>query len=204
MHPLDEPRPSFLDELDSDREAAAREFYDFATRLLRSNPPWPLTTLSHDSKQDFIQEFIIYCTEDNFARLRKYKNEGKPFARWLYVTSHNFCLNFLKKGKVAPRLQAEYREYYRARATRSNLDPDERAFLVRLIEAVQECISMLDARCQELLMYASDGLKPSEISSAINRPDMCAKKVSDHLGYCRKQLVELLFRRGINIEDWIR
>ena len=76
--------PSFLDELDSDPEAAKEEFADCLYSLLAERPPRPLQSLG-DDREDFVQTLFVKCVDENFRVLRKYRKTGHSFHAWLYV-----------------------------------------------------------------------------------------------------------------------
>lgn len=77
-------------------------FYDHYTSLLRYNAA-KATGGKPVEYDDLIQEFYLFLSADNWARLRDY-DPTRPFANWLSVVSYRFFKDFCRKV-IDPGLQ---------------------------------------------------------------------------------------------------
>lgn len=194
--------PDLLNRLDRSPDSAMRDFHDFAYRLVKVKPPRVLRSLTESEKEDFLQDFMLHCVDNDFGVLRQYSDNGKPFSAWLYVSIHNRCLDFLKKKKRAgetfsPQSDQGDADTY-AGAVSSELLPQERAEFRDIIDATKKCISRLGQYCQLLLHLAADEYTPREMVLAMGLATDKNKKISDDLRDCRKKLRKAIAERGID------
>ena len=108
---LQQTWPDFLDLLDSDRDKAAKDFYEFVKLLINTAPPQSIRSLSEADRKEFIQQFMSAATENNFRMLHMYENRQQPFAAWLTVITA--AAQALRLRKSWPRSHAFARlEYF--------------------------------------------------------------------------------------------
>lgn len=181
--------PPFLTCLDSEPNRAWEEFYDFAWKLLVSHPPPVFRDLSQESRDDLISEIVLDCRANNFRLLRTYENRGLPFSAWLARIAKNRAIDHQRHLDVAARLNGSL--------PAPSAEPPERTAESRqLLDAVRECMRQLGQRCRLLLEAAADEFKPAEIAVLLGLPRQEGKRISDSLRACRKNLKELLRKRG--------
>jgi RNA polymerase sigma factor (sigma-70 family) len=195
--------PEFLELLDSDRGKAFDGFYRFfAFPLLREKPPRVMRTVISLSMGyeflDALNDFVLHCVENDFQVLRGYKDQGKPFTRWLYKTARNFFVDKLRIIKTQPvtvGVDPEKLETLKLRNPTQveRLSWSERLYIVRKI------IDQMDTRCRQLLVLAGREFRPKEIARLLEGAEDKNKKVSDNLRYCRKKLKQMLKDQGYDI-----
>ena len=201
-HLLDQPWPDFLEQLDSAPDAAFEAFCLFATRLLTLCPPGPLRTVPPQDRMDLIHEVILGCRERDFQVLRRYRNEGRPFAAWFLSVARNRIVDLLRSGRfgtgpVAVDLSPALGERHRDGAPL----PDQQVWAVEMLDAVARCVSKMGLACRLLLQGAADGIPPRQLTQLLSWPADWNKKASDDLRACRKRLVELLREEGLDVAD---
>ena len=199
-HVLQDPFPAFLGLLDRESERAAAGFHEFAWRMLLSSPPPSFRSLEPDERHDLIADLVLRCVQDNFEMLRKYRNEGKPFAGWLATVANFRAIDYLRKRQ---RHRARHREIDQEdpdgfalvetlAAPGSGADEDVDA--ARMVERVKGCMDTMSERCQVLLQGAADGLKPRELTALLGWPRDANKKLADAVRECRRTLKRCIER----------
>ena len=187
VHDLDSPWPAFLDLLDSDPRAALDGFHRYSWKLFQIRPPSVLSRLDSQDRDDLIADLVLSCCQDDFRKLRKYQNVGKPFAAWLSTVLVRQVLDWFKRQRPTDEFTDD------AHAM------DEQPFPVspKLAECLNQCLSRMSEKCQAYLSFSAHGLKPSEIAVLLHLPEGDNKRVSDDLRHCMKRLREELLKAGM-------
>lgn len=199
-HVLRDSWPVFLGQMDRESERAAASFHEFAWKMLLSSPPPAFRSLSNEERHDLIADLVLRCVREDFKLLRKYKDEGRPFAGWLATVANFSAIDYLRKRQ---------RERRRHRSLDQE-DPDGRSLVETLaapdpstdshieagqrLEKVRECMENMSERCQVLLQGAADGLKPRELTVLLGWPRDANKKIADAVRECRRTLKRCLER----------
>jgi len=192
VHDLDSPRPVFLDYLDSDPQLAIEEFHTFTWKLAIARPPAVLNALNPADRQDSIADLVLSCIADNFAKLRKYADVGKPFAAWLTTVLDR---------QVRDKLRRQGRSD-RALAAIDPSPPSSQNPLPRgLLECLDVCLNQMSPKCRLYLACLADGMKPAEIALLLQLPDGSNKRVSDDMRHCIHRLRTLLLEAGVRPEE---
>ena len=103
LHPLDDPEPPFLGDLDRSPDRAAESLCRFALKLLTVSPPGALRTVPYDERDDVVQELILHFLRDDFRVLRSYRNTRHSFAGWFSVVARNLVFDISGEGNL-PRI----------------------------------------------------------------------------------------------------
>ena len=94
--------PVFLNRLEEEPQRAFAEFFSFAQRLLEVCPPGVLTQIPPDNREDVIHDIILHCCQDDFRVLKRYADQGRPFAAWFQLVARNKILDHLRSsGKIS-------------------------------------------------------------------------------------------------------
>jgi len=195
--------PSFLDKLESHPHEAASEFYSIASQSLKISPPKCIRHLSETDQEVLIGKLIDHCVASEFHVLKKYINKGRPFAAWLHVVAHNFCVDRLRvDGKAAARYKQHVTSRY-DQLIKDSFDSDQMSYS-EFQMAVNQQISKLDMYCQKLLKMAAEEYTPREMVHVLGLNPEDNKKVSEDLRACRAKLRKLLFRAGIDFEELLK
>ena len=199
--------PDFLDLLDSEPQRAFDQFYRYAYRELTDMPPRPMRALSIENQQDLLEDIILHCVNNDFRILRQYRNVGKSFACWLYKIAHNKALKYLiilkKKWPAPPEPENPGDKDLIEKLTYHIENQQEKRYEFKeILSKVRESIKKIDNRCRLLLEMASDEYTPREMVMVLGLPKDKNVKVSNDLRYCRKKLEDLLYVRGVIIEDY--
>jgi RNA polymerase sigma factor (sigma-70 family) len=194
--------PDFLNWLDNDPERASTEFYKFLVWTLNKVPPRPMRGLNQEAKEDLIHDIYLHCINHNFRVLRQYKNTGKPFAAWLYVVAHNYCIDHLRAEEQTPDTVSidqtrDYGELIEILPDQGP-NPNQRIEWADLLAIVRKLMSKLDEYCQLLLQMAADEDTIKEMLTTLRLTPDQNKKISDDLRYCRKKLKKKLAENGID------
>ena len=197
MHQFDDPRPRFLELIDSDPTLAMELFWKSAQQQLRTCPPSVMKSVPLDDRADVIQDVIVHCIKDNFRVLRMYTDEGKPFAAWFMQTARRIVLHWLRdSGKISGHstgVGGRVESGLEQADPSGSISPEHR----RAVGIVNGCILTLHEYCQLLLRLAGEEYKPREIALLLGPDDSDPIKVSEALRQCRKKLVKLLTEKGI-------
>jgi DNA-directed RNA polymerase specialized sigma24 family protein len=187
-HDLDSTWPSFLDLLDSDPGGALQGLYEFAWRLSKSRPPSILLRLDPADREERVSELVLKCYDQDFRKLRTYKDMGRPFAAWLNTV-----------------LDRQVRDWYRAEKPMEDVpdipEPQQDGSLVLTARAraiVRGCIDRMTDKCKLYLGCVADGLKPRE-TAALLLGD--SKQISDDTRHCLRKLREMLLAEGIRPDE---
>lgn len=197
--------PFFLSQLDKEPDAAFKDFYLFAVRLLRSCPPRPMRSLNEDDCQDAIHDIIYHCVKDDFRILRQYVSKGRPFAAWFYALAHNKCIDIIRSKGHQPEGLSIHPDKDESELMNLLPDPGEnegkRFELSDLLSIVKKALTLLGDYCRLLLEMAGDEFTPREMVAVLRLPAEQNKKVSDDLRECRRRLRRKLSEDGIDIES---
>ena len=189
-HVLDSPWPEFLDLLDADPQRALEGFHVFAWKLLVARPPAVLRSLERADREDRIADLVVSCCDDDFRKLRKYRNVGKPFSAWLTTVFVHQLLTWFRARRPTGEL-TDIPVEYEPPATLST----------RVTECVIRCLGQLTEKCRTYLACVADGMKPREIALLLRLPEGDNKRVSDDLRHCMRRLRELLLAEGVKPEE---
>ena len=204
----DESWPEFLNLLDSDPDRAFDGFYRFAFRALTALAPRPMRSLGPEDRQDLIHEIIYHCVKDDFRVLRRYTDQGKPFAAWLYATSYHKSLDYLRHTDSQPETVSIHRGPDGKGLENVLSDPvganGERLEFAEILAIVRRSMERLGEHCRLLLEMAADEFTPKEMVRVLGLRAKDNKKISDDLRYCREKLKRYLAEAGLDIGALIR
>ena len=211
---LRSPWPPFLDWLDSDPERALVAFYDFGRRVLQTWPPPCLVALG-ERREEAIAQVLFRCVDQEFRRLRTYKNRGNAFAGWLAVVANNLAKDMLKELPPEPPSEPKPKREH------ETVEPPD-AFA---IELVRRCIEQLGPKCRLLIevwtRWAITGQELAEALGWLSNPEAAREagwegssdpaqdrewvaragaKASNDLRYCKGVLRQKLLDAGYDPE----
>lgn len=186
-----------MDLLDRDPDRAWEEFHTFAWKLTRLRQPPALASLSIEEREDLLADLVQDFQKDDFRLLRRYKDEGKPFAAWFWVVLKRRALDRLKIMK-----RRDYEPITESMIDGNPIPTAEAEGRVAL-EVVRATIKTLSPRCQVLLFATAEGYKPKELLGLESLPYKDNKKLADHLKNCRRSLVRALEKQGYVVEELI-
>jgi len=189
---LDSPWPRFLDLLDTDPRHALEGLHTFAWKLSEARPPAILRSLDPADRQDRISDLVLSCCSDNFRKLRKYRDVGKPFAAWLTTVLVRQVLDWLRTQRHTEELTDE------VGAAEDDPPPN---LSDRVVASLHRCLGRMTEKCRLYLACAGDGMKPQEIVLLLRLPDGENKRVSDALRHCMRRLREMLLAEGLDPEE---
>jgi len=198
QHVLKQSWPDFLDRLDSDPTRAFEDFYTFARTLLTVAPPRNLWELPDEQREDLIHDVVLDCCLDDYRVLRRYRNQGRPFASWFSLVARNRITDQLRRKREV--LSEDYNGA-RSPAAPAAASPDRLALSHAMLEKVVHHIESLGDVCRLLLLGAAEGLKPRDLVRVLGWPDDWNKKASDDLRECRKRLRHRLRAEGLDLGD---
>lgn len=192
IHDLDAPWPGFLDLIDRDPTRALEGLHTFAWKLFQVRQPATLRTLPEHDREDRIANLVLSCCQDDFRKLRQYRNVGKPFAAWLTV--------------VLARQVSDWRRAHRPWDELPDSLPHpgsgpDRMLSPRVVECLHRCLALLSKKCQNYLACLADGMRPREIVLLYHLPKEDNARVSDDLRHCARRLREMLLQEGIDPEQ---
>jgi RNA polymerase sigma factor (sigma-70 family) len=192
---LDSPWPEFLDFLDSDPRHALEGLHTFAWKLSEARPPAIMRRLDPADRQDLISDLVLSCCSDDFRKLRRYQNVGKPFAAWLTTVFVRQVLDWLRRQRRTEELPDEFG------AVEGDPPPGPTD---RVVDCLHRCLGRMTEKCRLYLACAADGMKPREIALLLNLPEGENKRVSDDLRHCMRKLREMLLAEGVDPEEMAR
>ena len=199
---LSDRKPDFLSYLNSDPERAVREFYVFTVKFMQSSAPRVILAIPPEERESLTHDIVVRCIDDNCRVLRQYRDQGKPFAAWLYRIARNMIIDIIKPHKVQGQAIQEvpFDDFQNLETgVRVNVQSEEvRQFQSRVLEQVNECLRQLNEHCQLLLRMAAREFNPQEMAQVLRWDSKKAKKISDDLRYCREKLKNLLSIQGID------
>jgi RNA polymerase sigma factor (sigma-70 family) len=192
VHELDSPWPAFLDFLDRDPRHALEGLHTFAWKLSYARPPAILRSLDPADQQDRISDLVLSCCQNDFRKLRKYHNVGRPFAAWLMVV-----------------LDRQVRDWLRSRRPTNELDenlatpsePPSIGLSARIVRCLNQNLARMSEKCRLYLACLADGMKPREIALLLQMPEGGNKRVSDDLRQCMHRLREMLIADGVTPDE---
>lgn len=200
---IQESRPGFLKNLDSDPDRAFAGFYEFTWRLLQSNPPSIMRGMSREDREDVISEVAYQCWCDNQRKLRSCRDQGKPFAEWLLVVAWHKAIDLLRKrhGRDVLSMEPSGDE---SGAPQSNSPgheppPNQTQACARAPNILCEALERLGNECKLLILLRVQGYKPREITIILGWSPARNKDISDQARYCINRLKEKLRESG---HDW--
>jgi len=92
--------PDFLNRLDSHPDEAKRTFFDLSYRYLVARPPRAFYWFEKNDRLDLTSEALLRLVDDEFHRLRKYRDQGKSFLVWLRESANNYAKDEWRKRKI--------------------------------------------------------------------------------------------------------
>lgn len=187
--------PPFLKLLDSDRKRAWTEFYLFFMKAMSARLPRKVHLFRRDQHEDLLGDLLVAFTDNDFARLRKYRDQGTPFVGWLYYVANNWLIEEYRRRRRINWVSLDENP-----GVASNLRSDpvpSPSMTPALIVAIRVAVGRLDAYCRALLGAAIlDGLKPREIALILGRPKNDNKTISDKISSCKDSLCRRLRDEG--------
>lgn len=192
--------PKFLRLLDSNPVQAWVGLHEFTWSTLTTHPPAAFRGLARDEREDVIADLVERLRDDGFAKLRKYRNIGRPFANWLVTVAERFTRSRLRSRRAAERRDRAVQE--RAgyvpggEAVSPAVSLSESVEAREVLEHVRTCMAELDPADRVLLQAAADGYKPRELTVLLGA-SLSNKQVSDRLRYLRRRLRAELASRGV-------
>jgi RNA polymerase sigma factor (sigma-70 family) len=200
----DESWPEFLSLLDSDPDFVFREFYKFASKVIKSIPPRSMRTLPTEDQGEVFGEIVYHCVKDNFRVLRQYSDQGKSFAGWLYLVASNKASEIARAKRNDPVVHSMNDEKRVIGLEETFADNSEdllnQAVWKQVATRAFEIINKLSEKCRLLLEMAADEFSPREVVDTLRLPQDYNKKVSDDLRECRRQLRNRLKEEGIDVD----
>jgi DNA-directed RNA polymerase specialized sigma24 family protein len=184
-----------MDLLDSDPDLAWEEFHAFAWKLTRLRQPPALASLSIEDREDLLADIVQDFQENDFRLLRRYTNQGRPFAAWFWLVLKRRALDRLKAMKTRG-----YEAIPEGIVDRIPLPTEETGSRAAL-EVVRKAIRGLSPRCRVLLLATAEGYKPKELLDLDSLPYEDNKKLADHLKNCRRSLINALAKQGYTVDD---
>jgi RNA polymerase sigma factor (sigma-70 family) len=194
---LSDPWPPFLDMLDPAPDKAWEELYVFTWRLVQLRAPVIFRCLSEEDQVDLFEELLFDLQRDDFKKLRRYENEGKPFASWFWKVLYNRTLDFMK---YTQRRQHEDASDLSEVLENMGASPEVQAEMAELLRQVEAALQHLSPQCQLLLLAAAEGYKPEELRILLGLGAGENKRLSDQLRHCRKKLTDELGQSGFTVE----
>ena len=186
--------PDFLDRIDNDPRGSMEEFYMFMVKLLESRTPEILRSRSREDRQEFYHRLFVHCCDNNRARLRTYRDRGKPFAAWVLRTAWNLAIGDYRKQRPESLMEDVTPVADRNPQTQSEVD-------VFRDDRVRDCLSTLSDTCQTLLKaWAIDGMSLDEmrILMGFTPGEKSVKRVWDEIHRkCKVKLMRCLKEKGI-------
>ena len=168
-----------------------RKLEDFLARLAQAAPPPRLRRVPARDREDRVQDIFLCCVKNDFRKLRRYVDIGRPFANYLWAIIENFLKDLRRPPAIVPLV----------------VDPPVRTGSVdmaveakRILERVNVRFRQLRPLCQALIRAAADGLKPRDIVVIAGLREDQNKEVSDRVRACQKSLRRLLERDGIDLD----
>jgi RNA polymerase sigma factor (sigma-70 family) len=193
--------PPFLAMLDSDREAAWRQFHDFFRRSMVAGLPRRIHLFPRDRHEDLVQELLLALVDRNFARLRQYRDQGKPFVGWLYSVCNRLLIDW-RNRKVPGDPAGSDTDAGDPDRLNVPAPPARAAVPDQLARAVRSAWDRLDTFCKALLAAAvEDRLKPREIASLFRLPADDNKAISNKVRSCKDSLRRHLRDVGYGPEE---
>jgi RNA polymerase sigma factor (sigma-70 family) len=191
---LGDPSPSFLDELDSDRDAAVAQFRRFAEQLFREAPPPNYLRIPPDDREDFVSEIVVHCIDNDCARLRRYRHqEGALFAGWLATVAYRKITDLLRREarREKPGPSPEHQDL-----ESNEPDPEQLAIGNELENIFLSALRHLGRECRLLLRLRLLEFTNREIVRVLRLPPKRNKTIGNQIIECRKKLARLLRRQG--------
>jgi len=196
--------PSFLDIIDDDPKKSGSEFYLISAKLLHTAPPKLFRNLNKEDQEDIIQDIVVHCIKDDFRVLRTYQDKGRPFAAWLYIIAHNKIIDFLRKRGQAIPYEIEISD----KPEMVSENPGTKALFnveqKEALEVVRTSLNEMGTKCRLLLKLAAKEFRPREMVRVMGLSTEQAKNVANDLAHCRKKLANLLWEKGIKIEEYLK
>ena len=194
--------PWFLRDLDQNPQRAAAGFHEFAWKLLRCSPPPRFQGLAEVDREDIIADLVVRWLSDDFAVLRRYRDNGRPFAGFLATAANNRATDRWRRIQDQRKRDrnldepAEDGVPLAERLSDGEVGHDERYEDRLKLQQVEECLGNVSERCQVLLHGAADGMKPRELTVLLGWPPDWNKKAHDALRECRRSLVRCMDKKN--------
>lgn len=199
-------RPEFLDLLDRNPERAGESFCAFVRDFFRMCPPSVFFAVRRDDREDVIQEITVHFLDENFRRLRMYRDQGFAFEAWFTICVRYWILDWLdrnKSGKTeipfADLLPADDDDGrvldFPLPAVGRYWQGDERDW-GEWVRIVRRCMPRLNAKCRILIIFASQGYQPREIARLVGYGPGGNVTVANDTRWCRKRLRELVLKES--------
>jgi DNA-directed RNA polymerase specialized sigma24 family protein len=200
---FEQPYPSFLRLLGTaDQSSAIAEFGRCAQHWLKQNPTKCMRTSSPERRDDVIGDVVLRLIENDAARLRNYKDQGRPFFAWLLTVAENRCKTLRAKDKGEESLDETDPEDGPVHQPAS---PEPDYDTETLIEIVWKYAKQLDTDCLlGLIGRYVDGWEPRDVVFLLGRSGPKENvRVAARISYCLEVLKELILDAGFRREDFL-
>jgi RNA polymerase sigma factor (sigma-70 family) len=197
------PRPAFLDLLDTDRDRAFRLFYEFTHRFFRACPPRAVRMVPEDRREDLVHDVILLCCENDFRVLRNYTAQGRAFSLWFSILARRKIIDWLRGRADAEKTanNVEFDAHFERNFDANHQAPDRLVARRALLDIVRGAVERLGPRCRLLVLGAAEELKPRELVRFLGASPDENKKISDALRECRRQLRYQLRKAGVSLDS---
>ena len=200
---LAKSRPDFLEIMETDLTAGMRIFIDAGYRYLLARPPKEFFACPGLEPADFAIQIICALVKDDCRRLRKYRDQGKPFLAWFRTVAVRYAIDIMRKNDS---ITGPLTSTGSGGEDDDIFDHVERAPVVLgdedLGNVIRESIrSMGDHPCHRILwMRYVDEYSNQEISQ--QSPEGWSNvEVGNRFRRCRLRLMEKLKEQGITPDD---
>jgi len=192
--------PPFFDDLDKDPEGALQTFFDLGYRYLQVSPPRAFLWFDESRRHDLIADVLIYLSEDDFRRLRKYQDQGTSFMGWLRCAANNKAIDIWKKEKRIREVEGPRPELPRGVSAPGSRDPHD-AVLAKQVHNIIN--SFENPLCRVLLIWRLlFEYSNKEISLMLGWSSDRNSEVGDKYRHCRLTLIKRLKEAGIDAASY--
>ena len=150
--------------------------------------------------KNHIYRYALYMLKDRMdaddaaqeVLIKLWQNMGKfnmgSAKPWIYRTTHNLCIDYIRKRRPLYQIDEEFNEAYKSDEVKS--DPFLTTHLKMMTAKIKEMIKMLPENLRSVfVLYEIEGLKYKEISETLEIP---INTVKVQLLRARKKLQEEL------------
>ena len=173
---------------------------------LRAHPkvfPW-----GSFSQDDAIQEVILHFISSNCAKLKRYRDEGKPFRSWFNVVATRKIYDLIRQNKAEQERNLDFAAAnpdfnWVEEVPSKDLGGNFENWDVLLWRKIEECVKKLTAKCKALILLAAGESDFERRKIMMGCPEKTNKQMSDDLRFCRKRLRACLENEGIDISEYL-
>ncbi len=195
--------PPFLAQLGTpNHDEAIAEFSRCALHWLARNPTPCMRRRPREDREDVISGAILHLIDNDAARLRTFKDKGRPFFAWLIVMTENRCKTIERKGTREDSLDDVDPDGNPIREPVSK-EPDYSPGIQA--DIIWKYAQQLDTDCLlGLIGQYLDGWDPKDVKFLLGRTGPKANvKTSARISHCVNVLTKLILRAGFRREDFL-